>query len=117
MPAVLCLMLRPPMRVMGRWMPERPCACAEEVAMAGPSEPQAETYNPWSIVNLVFHHLADQGLHPTLGESGDPGEPAAALLRALGIEPAAEGNRQVMAAVRLHLDQIRTAVLGEPGSS
>src|SRR4029077_6355599 len=84
-------------------------------AMAVPSEPQAETYNPWSIVNLVFHHLADQGLHPILGESGDPGEPAAALLRALGIEPAAEGNRQVMAAVRLHLDQIRTAVLGEPG--
>jgi hypothetical protein len=103
------------MRTMGRWMRERPCACAEEVAMAVPNEPQAETYNPWSIVNLVFHHLADQGLHPTLGESGDPGEPAAALLSALGIEPAAEGNRQVMAAVRLHLDQIRTAVLGEPG--
>src|SRR6476660_4181540 len=76
-----------------------------------------ETFNPWSIVNLVFHHLADEGLHPTLGESGDPGEPAAALLRALGIEPAAEGNRQVMAAVRLHLDQIRTAVLDEPGGS
>ena len=83
--------------------------------MAIPSEPQAETYNPWSIVNLVFHHLADQGLHPILGESGDPGEPAAALLRALGIEPAAEGNRQVMAAVWLQLDQIRTAMLGEPG--
>ena len=71
--------------------------------MAVPSEPQAETYNPWSIVNLVFHHLADQGLHPILGESGDPGEPAA------------EGNRQVMAAVWLQLDQIRSAVLGEPG--
>ena len=85
--------------------------------MTGPSEPEEETYNPWSIVNLVFHHLADQGLHPTLGEMGDPGEPAAALLRALGIEPAAEGNRQVMAAVRLHLDQIRTAMLGEPGGS
>ena len=83
--------------------------------MAGPSEPEEETYNPWSVVNLVFHHLADQGLHPTLGESGDPGEPAAALLRALGIEPAAEGNRQVMAAVWLQLDQIRSAVLGEPG--
>ena len=51
--------------------------------MAGPDQPEEETYNPWSIVNLVFHHLADQGLHPTLGESGDPGEPAAALLRAL----------------------------------
>jgi hypothetical protein len=85
--------------------------------MAGPGEPPPETYNPWSIVNLVFHHLADQGLHPTLGEAGDPGAPAAALLRALGIEPAAEGNRQVMAAVRAHLEEIRAAVLGEPGGS
>jgi hypothetical protein len=88
-----------------------------EVAMPEPDEPPAGTYNPWSIVNLVFHHLADQGLRPTLGESGDPGEPAAALLRALGIEPAAEGNRQVMAAVWVHLEEIRTAVLGEPGES
>jgi hypothetical protein len=85
--------------------------------MAEPGEPPVETYNPWSIVNLVFHHLADQGLHPMFGESGDPGEPAAELLRALGIEPAAEGNRQVMAAVRVHLEQIRTAVLGEPDAS
>ena len=52
-----------------------------------------ETFNPWSIVNLVFHHLADEGLHPVLGEAGDPGKPAADLLRALGIKPAAEGNR------------------------
>ena len=57
-----------------------------------------DTYNPWSIVNLVFHHLADEGLHPTLGDSGDPGAPAAALLRALGIQPAAEGNRAGLAA-------------------
>jgi hypothetical protein len=97
-------------------MPERPYAPREEVApMSESSQQETETYNPWSVVNLVFHHLADQGLHPTLGEAGDPGEPAAALLRALGIEPAAEGNRQVMAAVRAHLAQIRTAVLGEPG--
>ncbi len=87
---------------------------SESSQQAETSSQEAETYNPWSVVNLVFHHLADQGLHPTLGESGDPGGPAAALLRALGIEPAAEGNRQVMAAVRVHLDQIRTAVLGEP---
>ena len=77
--------------------------------MAGPSEPQAETYNPWSIVNLVFHHLADQGLHPTLGESGDPGEPAAALLRALGIEPAAEGNRMESEQRKQRLAEIRAA--------
>jgi hypothetical protein len=96
-------------------MPRRLLALREGVAsMPEASQPEAETYNPWTVVNLVFHHLADQGLHPTLGESGDPGEPAAALLRALGITPAAEGNRQVMAAVRAHLDQIRTAVLGDP---
>ena len=36
-----------------------------------------ETFNPWSVVNLVFEHLAAQGLHPVLGETGDPGRPAA----------------------------------------
>ena len=36
-----------------------------------PSDP--ETYNPWTVVNLVFHHLAAEGLHPVLGEAGDPG--------------------------------------------
>jgi hypothetical protein len=76
-------------------------------------EPYDETYNPWSIVNLVFHHLAEQGLHPVLGATGDPGEPAAQLLRALGIEPAAEGNRQASQNVRQHLAEIRAAVLGE----
>ena len=76
---------------------------------AGP--PEAESHNPWSVVNLVFHHLA--GLHPVLGATGDPGPPAAALLVALGIEPAAEGNRQVMRDVREHLATIRTAVLGD----
>ena len=25
-----------------------------------------ETFNPWSVVNLVFEHLAGQGLLPTL---------------------------------------------------
>ncbi len=68
---------------------------------------EVETYNPWSVVNLVFTHLADQGLHPVLGESGDPGLPARALLEAMGIEPAAEGNREVMRDVRAHLAEIR----------
>ena len=80
--------------------------------MTGPG-PVDETYNPWSVVHLVFTHLAEQGLHPVLGSAGDPGPPAAALLRALGIEPAAEGNRQVTRDVRAHLAEIRTAVLGE----
>ena len=75
---------------------------------------EAETYNPWSIVNLVFHHLAEQGLHPVLGEAGDPGPPAHRLLEALGIQPAAEGNRQVMREVRAHLEQLRTAAFEDP---
>ena len=73
-------------------------------------DPSAETYNPWSIVNLVFTHLSDQGLHPVLGECGDPGAAAANLLRALGIEPSAEGNREVVRSIRDHLAQIRTVM-------
>lgn len=75
---------------------------------------QAETFNPWSIVNLVFHHLASHGLHPVLGATGDPAVPAAELLQALGIRPAAEGNRQESAAIKMHLAEIRAAVFGEP---
>jgi hypothetical protein len=75
---------------------------------------ETETYNPWSIVNLVFTHLADEGLHPVLGEAGDPGVPAAALLRALGITPAAEGNRQVSARAKSHLARIRAAFEAVP---
>ena len=66
-----------------------------------------ETFNPWSIVNLVFHHLVAEGLHPVLGESGDPGAPAAELLRALGITPDAEGNRQVSEQTKRDLERIR----------
>jgi hypothetical protein len=66
-----------------------------------------ETYNPWSIVNLVFNHLASEGLHPVLGQAGDPGTPAADLLRALGITPAAEGSRQASEQVKQHLAEIR----------
>jgi hypothetical protein len=77
---------------------------------ADDNDAEAETYNPWSVVNLVFTHLADQGLHPILGESGDPAAPAAALLRSLGIEPAAEGNREVVRDIRAHLAEIRSAM-------
>jgi hypothetical protein len=80
---------------------------------AAEEDSEAETYNPWSIVHLVFTHLSDQGLHPILGESGDPGAPAAALLRALGIEPAAEGNREVVRDIRAHLAEIRSAMFEE----
>jgi len=71
--------------------------------------PPEETFNPWSIVNLVFHHLASEGLHPVLGDAGDPGVPAAALLRALGITPAAEGNRMESEQRRQRLAEIRAA--------
>ncbi len=78
--------------------------------MSADDDADVETYNPWSVVNLVFTHLAEQGLHPVLGESGDPGQPAQALLLALGIQPAAEGNREVMRGVRAHLAELRAAV-------
>jgi hypothetical protein len=69
----------------------------------------AETYNPWSIVNLVFRQLADEGLHPVLGESGDPGKPAAELLRALGVTPAVEGSKHVSSRVNDELARLREA--------
>lgn len=76
-------------------------------------EPFEETYNPWTVVNVVFAHLADHGLHPILGESGDPGGPAAELLRALGITPAREGNARTSAEVADELAALRAAVLGD----
>lgn len=78
--------------------------------MDGPAQ---ETFNPWSVVNLVFHHLAAQGLHPVLGGTGDPGRPAAELLLALGIEPLAEGNQQIVQQTRAELSALRQAMLGE----
>jgi hypothetical protein len=71
-----------------------------------------ETFNPWTVVNVVFHHLAAQGLHPVLGGQ-DPGGPAADLLRALGIQPAAEGSRQIAEDVRQNLADLRAAMFDE----
>lgn len=72
-----------------------------------------ETYNPWTIVNLVFHHLAQEGLHPILGEGGDPGAPASELLRSLGIRPAADRNRKESERVQDQLAQIRANFFDE----
>jgi hypothetical protein len=76
--------------------------------------PADETYNPWTIVNTVFHHLADAGLHPVLGTAGDPGEAAATLLLALGIRPATPVDAWSLRAATADLAQLRQAVLGEP---
>ncbi|MBA2638765.1 MAG: hypothetical protein H0U77_01945 [Nocardioidaceae bacterium] len=81
--------------------------------MSRADDAEQESYNPWSVVNLVFTHLVEQGLHPVLGETGDPGPPATALLVALGIEPAPEGNREIKRDVRDQLAEIRAAMLDE----
>jgi hypothetical protein len=73
-----------------------------------------ETYNPWTIVNLVFTHLAEAGLHPVLGGEGHPGEPAAALLRALGIVPTVEGDTRVRAGIHSELAELRARLLDTP---
>jgi hypothetical protein len=73
-----------------------------------------ETYNPWTVVNLVFHHLVEHGLHPTLGESGHPGEPAAALLRALGITPLVDADPRATQDIRDHLAELRDNLLDQP---
>jgi len=86
---------------------------ANRAAEQPPERALEETFNPWTVVNLVFTRLVDEGLHPVLGESGDPGPPARALLEALGIQPAPEGNREVMRDVHAHLAEIRAAMLGE----
>jgi hypothetical protein len=77
--------------------------------MDSPTDSTQETYNPWSIVNLVFRHLADEGLHPVLGETGDPATPAAELLKALGIAPSTEGNKKITRKVSDELAKLRAA--------
>ncbi|MBW0090716.1 hypothetical protein I4I73_12585 [Pseudonocardia sp. KRD-184] len=72
-----------------------------------------ETFNPWTIVNLVFTHLAEAGLHPVLGEAGDPAIPATALLRALGIEPGRNDETVASESVQDELAQIRERMFGE----
>lgn len=68
-----------------------------------------ETYNPWTIVNLVFTHLADLGMHPTLGDAGDPGGHAAELLKCMGIAPSKEGDARIAASVKDQLAELRAA--------
>jgi hypothetical protein len=81
--------------------------------MSDPELAAVETFNPWTVVNVVFHHLAEKGLHPTLGEAGDPAKPAAELLRALGIQPGPERSERARQDINQHLADLRSAVLGE----
>ena len=81
--------------------------------MSDPELAAAETFNPWTVVNVVFHHLAEKGLHPTLGEAGNPAKPAAELLRALGIQPGPERSERTRQDINQHLADLRSAVLGE----
>jgi hypothetical protein len=77
-------------------------------------EPRPETYSPWTVVNVVFSHLVDVGLHPILGDGGHPGEPAAELLRALGITPTIEGDARTTERTRARLAELRAAVMDDP---
>jgi hypothetical protein len=74
---------------------------------------QPETFNPWTVVNLVFNHLAEEGLHPVLGEAGDPAVPATALLRAFGIEPGRNDESLTSASVQDTLADLRARMLPE----
>jgi hypothetical protein len=76
--------------------------------------PSQESYNPWTFVNLVFEHLADVGLHPVLGATGHPGEPAAELLRCLGIRPDPQGDQRLVQEKDARLAELRQAMFGEP---
>ncbi|OZM79155.1 hypothetical protein [Pseudonocardia sp. MH-G8] len=75
-----------------------------------------ETYNPWTIVHVVFDHLAADGLHPVLGETGDPAEPATALLRALGIEPGREREGPAAESVQATLAEMRARMFPDVGN-
>jgi hypothetical protein len=81
--------------------------------MDSPMDTREEIYNPWSIVNLVFRHLADEGLHPVLGETGDPAAPAAELLKALGIVPSTDGSKKITRQVSDELAKLRAAFEAE----
>ncbi|MGW7680508.1 hypothetical protein ACWGID_07190 [Kribbella sp. NPDC054772] len=77
------------------------------------SQPE-ESYNPWTVVHFVFEHLTDAGLHPVLGATGHPGEPAAELLRCLGIRPDPQGDQRLAEQTEARLAELREAFFEEP---
>jgi hypothetical protein len=72
-----------------------------------------ETFNPWSVVNLVFNHLAEEGLHPVLGEAGDPSVAAVALLRSMGIEPGQDHEGPAATLIQDELARLRAEMMPE----
>lgn len=77
---------------------------------------EGQTFNPWTVVNLVFSHLVDNGLHPVFGETGDPSGPATDLLRALGVEPGPERPAHTQTDISQKLADMRATMLaGDPG--
>jgi hypothetical protein len=82
-------------------------------AGGAPAAGTPETFNPWTVVNLVFHHLAANGLHPVLGGRGDPAVAATALLRELGIEPGRNDESVTSPRVQDQLAAMRTHFFGE----
>jgi hypothetical protein len=74
---------------------------------------EEETYNPWTVVHLVFEHLADAGLHPVLGSTGNPGDPAAELLRCLGIRPDPQGDQRIAEQQDSTLAELRETYFGK----
>jgi hypothetical protein len=75
-------------------------------------ESSPESYNPWTVVNVVFDHLVDAGLHPVLG-AGHPGDPAAELLRCLGIRPDPQGDQRLAEEKDARLAELREAMFGD----
>jgi hypothetical protein len=56
--------------------------------------------------------VSREGMQPVLGEAGDPAGPAAALLRALGIEPGRNDETVSSPAVQDQLAEIRERMFG-----
>ena len=52
--------------------------------------------------------------HPVLGATGHPGEPAAELLRCLGIQPDPQGDQRLVQQKQDRLAELREAMFGEP---
>ena len=88
-----------------------PVRSAHQEVLVSNEYPPDQVYNPWTIVNLVFEHLVEQGLHPTLGEADNPGEASAVLLRALGVTPGIDSGGLNTEEIHEELAALRARIL------